>query len=89
MTRTIPNKEINTFFTQNVSDNNKSYSYYTAQAPKLHENDLKWLSSSEDITDDAKPYRKRKQVLLKRDRGTRIIRCKQRAKNDLGLEIPF
>lgn len=94
LTRNIPNKEMKDFYsdcdshTSLLSTDGKDSYTYKVDAPPLQQNDLDWLSSSEDPLDDKKSNRKYKHVILKRERGLRLERCKIRAKQELGLKIP-
>lgn len=94
LARNIPNKEMIHFYsdcdahTSSLSADGKYYYTYTVDAPHLQQNDLDWLSSSEDPLDDKQSNRIYKQVILKRERGLRLERCKMRAQQELGLNIP-
>ncbi len=90
LVKNISNKDVDQIYAETEASNdndqecNLGAGFRVIMTPKLRQKDLLYLSKSEEVksVELNKP-----QVVLKRERGFRLVRCRQRMFKELGVDL--
>lgn len=101
--KTVSNKKLDTYFQRqhcvinNCSDENhfesmsndvnRAHAMFETCCKCLSKQDLEYLHNSSDIIEDNRSNIMRKHLILKKESGERLKRCRDRIRIDLGLEL--